>query len=112
MTIEKLKIYTDGGARGNPGPAAIGIVICDSKDEIVQEHCETILNNLLSNALKFTANGGKVSITIPPMENHQLIIKIKDTGIGIPKDKIDHVFDRFFGRVGIDVALVNISHQR
>lgn len=31
----KLNIYTDGGARGNPGPAAVGIVVCDSKGTIV-----------------------------------------------------------------------------
>ena len=38
----KLKTYTDGGARGNPGPAAIGILICDSQGEILAEHCEVI----------------------------------------------------------------------
>ena len=38
----KLKTYTDGGARGNPGPAAIGILICDEKGEILEEHAETI----------------------------------------------------------------------
>jgi len=31
----KLKLYTDGGARGNPGPAAMGILICDEQDGIV-----------------------------------------------------------------------------
>ena len=38
----KLKTYTDGGARGNPGPAAIGIVICDDRNEILLEHAEVI----------------------------------------------------------------------
>ena len=38
----KLKIYSDGGARGNPGPAAIGVVVCDEKDEIVFEHADAI----------------------------------------------------------------------
>jgi len=38
----KLKTYTDGGARGNPGPAAIGILVCDEQGEILAEHCETI----------------------------------------------------------------------
>ena len=37
-----MKTYTDGGARGNPGPAAIGVLICDLKGEIVLEHCEAI----------------------------------------------------------------------
>ncbi len=38
----KLKIYTDGGARGNPGPAAIGIVVCDEYGEIIFTHQDTI----------------------------------------------------------------------
>jgi ribonuclease HI len=38
----KLKTYTDGGARGNPGPAAIGVLVCDGQGEILVEHCEVI----------------------------------------------------------------------
>ncbi len=38
----KLRTYTDGGARGNPGPAAIGILICSAEGEILEEHSETI----------------------------------------------------------------------
>ena len=38
----KLKTFTDGGARGNPGPAAIGILICDQEGEILVEHAEAI----------------------------------------------------------------------
>lgn len=33
----KLILYTDGGARGNPGPAGIGIVICDAKNKIIKK---------------------------------------------------------------------------
>lgn len=38
----KLKTYTDGGSRGNPGPSAIGILICDEKGETIAEHGQTI----------------------------------------------------------------------
>jgi ribonuclease HI len=37
-----IKIFTDGGARGNPGPAGIGIVIKDDKDKIIKEYAEYI----------------------------------------------------------------------
>jgi ribonuclease HI len=37
-----IKMYTDGGARGNPGPAAIGVLIRSEQDEILLEHGETI----------------------------------------------------------------------
>ena len=38
----ELRVYTDGGARGNPGPAAIGIVVCDASDHVLREHREYI----------------------------------------------------------------------
>lgn len=38
----KLRTYSDGGARGNPGPSAIGVLVCNTKDEILLEHKDTI----------------------------------------------------------------------
>lgn len=38
----KVRVYSDGGARGNPGPAAIGIWICDMKGTLLREHKERI----------------------------------------------------------------------
>lgn len=42
MPDEKLTIYTDGGARGNPGPAGIGAVILDERGRVVEEISEYI----------------------------------------------------------------------
>ena len=39
-----IRVYSDGGARGNPGPAAIGIVLCDEDDRPLQEYKEYIGN--------------------------------------------------------------------
>ena len=39
---KKIKIFTDGGARGNPGPAAIGIVIKDENTEVIKQYAEYI----------------------------------------------------------------------
>lgn len=39
---EKIKIFTDGGARGNPGPAAIGVVIKNENDKILKQYSEYI----------------------------------------------------------------------
>ena len=52
------------------------------------------INNLLSNALKFTPANGKVTIIVT-LEN-DLVIKIIDNGIGIPTEDIDKIFDRFY----------------
>src|SRR4051812_33666483 len=52
--ISKVKIYSDGGARGNPGPAAIGVMICDEKDEMLQEHNE-VIGETTNNVAEYTA---------------------------------------------------------
>ncbi len=39
---EKLIVYTDGGARGNPGPAALGVVISDQKGNLIKEYGEAL----------------------------------------------------------------------
>jgi signal transduction histidine kinase/ligand-binding sensor domain-containing protein/DNA-binding response OmpR family regulator len=61
---------------------------------------ERILFNLLSNAFKFTPNGGKVSVSLQarPAGNGQIevALKVSDTGIGIDADKKEQIFERFF----------------
>lgn len=42
MPPHKVTIYSDGGARGNPGPAAIGVLICDESGQELQDHQEVI----------------------------------------------------------------------
>lgn len=62
---------------------------------------ERVLFNLLSNAFKFTLSGGTIGVEITKGEsesakNNQVSIKVTDTGIGIPKDKQEKIFERFF----------------
>ncbi|GJM33615.1 MAG: hybrid sensor histidine kinase/response regulator [Saprospiraceae bacterium] len=61
---------------------------------------EQIISNLLSNALKFTPNGGNIEleldVSFSEKENPMLHLKIKDNGIGIEADHLDQVFDRFY----------------
>lgn len=64
------------------------IIACDA------EKIERIILNLLSNAVKFTPKGGEVSIKICQVDNNVCIF-IKDTGIGIPPEKQDVIFERF-----------------
>jgi len=62
-----------------------------------------IFQNLVNNAIKFTPPNGKVTI-FSKQENNVIKICVSDTGIGIPKDKIEHVFDLDFdfNRPGTD----------
>ncbi len=55
---------------------------------------EKILLNLLSNAVKFSKAGGRISVNIKRISDN-VIINVKDTGIGIPQEKLHVIFDRF-----------------
>ena len=56
---------------------------------------EKIFNNIYSNAFKFTPERGEIKTTLS-INNAFVEIKIKDTGIGIPEDRIKNIFDRFY----------------
>lgn len=58
------------------------------------EKIERIMLNLLSNAIKFTSKGGSISVNVSTTLNN-VIISVKDTGIGIPEDKQTVIFERF-----------------
>lgn len=63
---------------------------------------ERIIFNLLSNAFKFTLEGGRISLQLEEIDDQKdanktwVQIKITDTGIGIPEDKKEKIFERFF----------------
>lgn len=60
------------------------------------ERIESLLYNLISNALKFTKNGGRVTIEVSRKEGEKhTTISVSDTGIGIPKERQEAIFDRF-----------------
>lgn len=56
---------------------------------------EIVLNNLISNAIKFTEEGGKISISLKNLDEHA-IIKVQDTGCGISNETGKHIFDKFY----------------
>lgn len=59
------------------------------------EFLRRMVTNLASNALRYTDEGGTIIIW-SEAEGRNLAIKVSDTGIGIPPESIDHVFDRFY----------------
>ncbi len=61
-----------------------------------EERLKQVLVNLLGNAIKFTPEGGRVTVSAECLEAEGAIrINVEDTGIGIPREKIGRVFDKF-----------------
>lgn len=76
---------------------------------------EKIINNLLSNAFKYTKEGGKIILSVLVVDE-AITIKVEDTGIGIPSEHLPYIFNRFyqvktagetiFSGTGVGLALV------
>jgi len=74
-----------------------------------------VVDNLLNNAVKFTAAGGMITVRMW-QEEDQVVLQVADTGIGIPPDRQERIFERFYqvngslrrryGGVGLGLALV------
>lgn len=54
-----------------------------------------VLINLISNAIKFTPKGGKIEVSARAENKTSVLIQVQDTGCGIPRNKLEQVFDRF-----------------
>ena len=66
--------------------------VCADKDMISQ-----VIINLLSNAVKYTPKGGSVTVNSEVDDARQVVsVTITDTGVGIPAEDVEHIFDKFF----------------
>ena len=90
-------------------------ILCDP------DYLELIVNNLLSNAFKYTGEGESITVTLKE-EGSELLLQVKDTGSGIPVDKQAKVFERFYqvdnehmgSGIGLSLVqrLVELHHGR
>jgi len=103
--MKKIIIYTDGGSRGNPGPAAIGVVFCNEKKQCFKKYSEFLGDNLTNNEAeyqavffalqKFKALFGKKlaqNTEIEIRSDSELLIKQLNGGYKILEPKIQPLF--------------------
>ena len=78
-----------------------------------EEKLGQVLVNLVDNALKFTPEGGSVTLSVSARET-AVELQVRDTGLGIGRDELPHIFERFYkvdrsrrdGGTGLGLAIV------
>lgn len=79
------------------------------------KHIQQLLNNLITNAIKYNNPGGKVTVLITE-EGKNMLLRVSDNGVGIPEESVGRVFERFYrvdkgrskkmGGTGLGLAIV------
>ena len=94
FTLLSLKAQADGKSTQ---------LTMDVKEELPSVYADgekvaQILTNLIGNAIKFTPQGGTVSLSAKPFgEDRQMVaVSVRDSGVGIPEDQLDRIFDKFY----------------
>ncbi|HEX7686262.1 MAG TPA: ATP-binding protein, partial [Burkholderiaceae bacterium] len=117
-----LAAIADAALAGVRGSAQARRIVLEHRVEPAARHVhgdparlQQVIANLLSNALKFTPEGGRVELAVGRVDE-QVEIAVTDTGIGIEPEFVDHVFDQFrqadssirrrHGGLGLGLAIV------
>ena len=120
--MKKIIIYTDGGSRGNPGKAAIGVVFCNEKEQVIKKFGEYLGDNLTNNdaeyqamifALKkFKALFGKAIAEISDVEiraDSELVVKQLNGDYRLQDPKIQQFFIEIWN-LKFDFKSVKFKH--
>ena len=116
---DALTVANDAAALLAPSAKAADITLTVSGTSaqvaVPQSRLKELLLNLMSNGIKYTEKGGKVDTTIL-QQDRQVVISVRDNGIGIPPEAQSRVFERFYrvdkgrarkhGGTGLGLAIV------
>jgi len=69
------------------------LTCCDVESDLMMLEC--ILNNLVSNAICYTEDHGKILVACRCRQG-KVLVEVRDTGIGIPEEQLEHIFDEFY----------------
>ena len=88
---------------------------------ILEDDLYQVVFNLVENGIKYNMAGGKLTVSLHRREDNA-VLRVSDTGVGIPRDAIDHIFERFYrvdkarsratGGSGLGLAIVRTIVQR
>ena len=70
-------------------------IVRDSSILIMEDDLYQIIFNLVENGIKYNLPGGKLTVSLH-RSGDNAILKVSDTGVGIPEDAIGHIFERFY----------------
>jgi two-component system phosphate regulon sensor histidine kinase PhoR len=93
----------------------------DSPILILEDDLYQIVFNLMENGIKYNATGGSLTVSLSRADDNALLT-VRDTGVGIPPDALEHIFERFFrvdkarsratGGSGLGLAIVRAIVER
>ena len=88
---------------------------------ILEDDLYQVVFNLMENGIKYNQSGGTLSVTLKHLDDNAILI-VRDTGMGIPEDALEHIFERFFrvdkarsrasGGSGLGLAIVRAIVHR
>jgi len=88
--LDKLSIHMNTKGIAVSFRRSRGVRVLGDRDRLLQ-----VFSNVLSNAVKYTGEGGAIYISVR-RERGRVVVRVKDTGIGIPKEDLPRVFERFY----------------
>ncbi|MBI2788554.1 MAG: PAS domain-containing protein [Elusimicrobia bacterium] len=113
-------LAVDATRRFAPAAAERGVILATFSSSPVNaladaEQVRQVLANLIDNAIKYTEPGGRVEISLETRED-QAVVRVRDTGVGIPEADLTRIFERFYrvdksrsreaGGTGLGLAIV------
>jgi len=96
LAKDAIAAFTDQAASDGVTLSFAGEAASPPIVEADAERLRQVLNNLIGNALRYTPRGGTVRVRCYPVGADRVGLSVEDTGTGISRDDLPHVFDRFY----------------